>query len=331
MVFIIDENKKILYANSKCDKIFDFDINSYVNNSSFDIFCRAITCQNSGKVCPGCRFDKAIRQLLANNSDDNIVEEVYFISESGLVRYFKASLSLLNTPEGKYILVALDNITEEKELYKRLEQKHFKLKLLTESLERADSIVISVANAVEAKDKMTKGHVSRVSYYSEKIGQYFNLSESELETLKRGAILHDIGKIGTPDSILNKPGPLTPEEFEIMKRHPVDGYKILSSLKSFKDIASIVRHHHEKLDGSGYPDGLKGDEIDLLTRIVAIIDIYDALIAERSYKKAFTREQALEIIFKDVEAGKLDRDVALALEKVTAESSPVVFSPTLHL
>ena len=189
---------------------------------------------------------------------------------------------------------------------KELEIKHFRLQKITSSLEDSHSIIMAIANAVEAKDSVTNGHVSRVSDLSQRIGAQLALSEDEMDLLIKGSMLHDIGKIGIPDSILNKPGPLTSEEFEIMKTHTIIGERIIKSLKSLDNVNTIIRHHHEKLDGSGYPDGLKDKEIDILTRIVSTVDIYDALITDRPYRKAMSQEQAFIILEGEAQKGLID-------------------------
>jgi putative two-component system response regulator len=183
------------------------------------------------------------------------------------------------------------------------------LSKLVDTLIMSDKIIMTIANSIEAKDVYTKGHVQRVTAYALKVGEYFNLSVNEMKELKTASLLHDIGKIGVPDEILNKPGKLTNEEFEVMKNHTVFGSKILQPLSGFTHLVGMVRSHHEKLDGSGYPDGLKGEDIYITTRILTVIDIYDALITERPYKKAFTKEVALQILEGDVEKGYLDRRV----------------------
>lgn len=207
---------------------------------------------------------------------------------------------------------------------RELEIKHYRLEKVTESLDDSESIIIAIANAVEAKDSVTSGHVGRVSFWARKIGERLELTAQEQEILRKGSILHDIGKIGVPDIILNKPGALTPEEFEVMKTHTVVGEKIIKSLKSFENIRSIVRHHHEKLNGTGYPDGLKGLEIDICTRIVAIVDIYDALIMDRPYRKAMSKEQAFSILEADAQKGLIDKQIVALLKEEVKITSKVL-------
>lgn len=198
---------------------------------------------------------------------------------------------------------------------RELEIKHFRLQKVTASLEDSNSIIMAIVNAVEAKDLVTNGHVNRVAYWSKKLGERLALSDEEMELLKKGSMLHDIGKIGVPDSILNKPGALTEEEFEIMKTHTIIGENIIKSLKSFEDVKSIIRHHHEKLDGSGYPDNLVDKDIDVYTRIVAIVDIYDALTMDRPYRKAMSQEQAFSILEGDAQKSLLDSSIVQMLKE----------------
>lgn len=207
------------------------------------------------------------------------------------------------------------------EKLRELEIKHFKLQKVTASLEDSDSIIMAIANTIEAKDVVTNGHINRVAFWSQKIGGRLGLSFDELEILRKGAILHDIGKVGIPDEILNKPGALTKEEFDIMKTHTIIGEKIIKSLKSFENIRSIIKHHHEKLDGSGYPDGLKDPQIDVYTRIIAIVDIYDALTMDRPYRKAMSVEKAFSILDEDTSKGLLDSSIVEILKEEVIKNS----------
>lgn len=191
-----------------------------------------------------------------------------------------------------------------------------RLNKIMDSLEVSDNIIMTIANSIEAKDENTRGHIQRVTAYAERMGKHFKLSSKDLESLIKASMLHDIGKIGIPDEVLNKPGKLTPEEFEIMKNHTIYGANILKPLNSYKQIIDLVKHHHERLDGTGYPDGLKSNEINLSTRILTIIDIYDALVTERPYKKAFTPQQAMEILEEEVAKGGIDGEILEAFKHV---------------
>lgn len=157
----------------------------------------------------------------------------------------------------------------------------------------------SLALAVDAKDEYTHQHVLRVQKYSVAIAKEMGFTGDELEAINTGALLHDIGKLGVPESVLLKPGKLTDEEFEQIKRHPSIGANILQPVDFPWPVIPIVRHHHEKWDGTGYPDRLKGEEIPLNARIMAVADVYDALTSNRSYREAWSHERAVELIKKD--------------------------------
>ncbi len=175
-------------------------------------------------------------------------------------------------------------------------------------------VVSALVEAIEAKDPYTRGHTQRVSELAVLVGEEMGLSPDELDMLYRSAMLHDIGKIGIPDSILNKPGRLTAPEFEVVKQHPVRGHLIIRNVRSLQSEIAGVRHHHERMDGSGYPDGLQGDEIPLMARIIAVADVFDAITSARPYREGWTVDEALAQI--DREAGaKLDVDCVAALHR----------------
>jgi len=194
-----------------------------------------------------------------------------------------------------------------------------RMKALNDSLDQAEAVIFSLAHAIEARDRFTERHVQRVADHAVRLAERAGFSANQLTDVRYGGILHDIGKIGVPDHILNKAGPLTPDEFEIMKRHPLIGFEICQPLRSLAGALPLIRHHHEKLDGSGYPDGLKGDEVPVSARIMAITDIYDALTSDRSYRAAMGPERATELLRADAAAGKLDPDlVALYINEILA-------------
>ncbi|HUG16818.1 MAG TPA: HD-GYP domain-containing protein [Thermomicrobiales bacterium] len=187
-------------------------------------------------------------------------------------------------------------------------------------------VIVALVAAVEAKDQYTRGHTQRVTRLAVQIGEDLRLPVGQLRTLAQAAILHDIGKIGVPDSILSKPGPLTAEEFAVVKEHPDRGYQIVKDIRSLQGELSGIRRHHEKLDGSGYPDGVSGDDIPLIARIITVADMFDALTSERSYRPAWTQQQAFDLI--DGEAGtKLDVDCVAALHRVVANAAHAVHVP----
>jgi putative two-component system response regulator len=181
---------------------------------------------------------------------------------------------------------------------------------LNRNLVSVENALFSLASAVEAKDNYTLGHTQRVANLAVALGKRLQLSDKEIFALRLGGILHDVGKIGVAEEILNKPGKLEDHEWEVMKNHPEIGYRICLPLKSTLGIAlDVIRHHHEKLDGSSYPDGLKGDEVSLAARIMCVVDIYDALVTERPYRKAMSKEKAIGILQEEVGQQKLDNRV----------------------
>ncbi len=176
-------------------------------------------------------------------------------------------------------------------------------------VDSTEATLFALAQAVEQRDSQTAGHCERMAFLSVALGIVHGLERGDLLSVYRGAYLHDIGKVGVPDSILLKPGRLDPKEWEVMKTHPVRGVEICRHLKTLDPVIPIIRHHHERWDGSGYPDGLAGENIPLLARIVQMADIYDALRRERPYKRAFTADETIEVI--DDETARGWRDPAL--------------------
>jgi putative two-component system response regulator len=187
-----------------------------------------------------------------------------------------------------------------------------KMKRLNDALESASNVVFALATAIEAKDNYTQGHGERVAVYAVQLAQHCGCTPAEIEAVRKGGVLHDVGKIGCPDAILNKPGPLTPDEFEVVKRHPTHGWEICRHLKSVADALPCIRHHHEKLDGSGYPDHLTGDQIPKAVRIMSIADVYDALASARSYKPAFAPETCFRILRDEAARSWWDKDLVEA-------------------
>jgi len=190
-------------------------------------------------------------------------------------------------------------------------------KAIIDSLEEAETILFALAQAVESRDKLTGMHCERLAASSVKLGEALGLGRHDILALYRGGYLHDIGKICVPDAILFKTGSLLPEEWEIMKLHPARGEEICRPMRSLAPVLPIIRSHHERWDGSGYPDGLRGEEIPLLARILQVADIYDALVAKRSYKSALSPEEAFRIMEQEVRSGWRDPElVALFINTV---------------
>ena len=188
-----------------------------------------------------------------------------------------------------------------------------RIKRYTDDLDTAESVIVSLALTIEARDTYTEGHCQRLAAYASALGRYIGLSDEDVAALARGGFLHDLGKVGIPDAILLKTGRLTRSEYDVMKQHTVIGDRLCGELRSLRRVRPIVRHHHERLDGSGYPDGLRGDAIPLLAQITAIVDVFDALTTKRPYKDAVPAGQAYEELAAEAERGLHRRDLVDAL------------------
>jgi putative two-component system response regulator len=199
-----------------------------------------------------------------------------------------------------------------------------RLKSYIDELENAEIVLTSLATSIEAKDPYTHGHCERLSNYSVALGKKVGLSEESCVALRKGGIVHDIGKVAVPERILLKPERLTPDEWYIMKQHPAVGERICAPLRSFRAVLPIIRHHHEKLDGTGYPDGLKGDEIPITARILQAVDIYDALTTDRPYRPALPVEEALETMRSEAKRGWWDSALIDELQSLVAIPVEVV-------
>lgn len=184
-----------------------------------------------------------------------------------------------------------------------------KMKFALDSLDSAENVIFSLARAIEAKDAYTQGHTERVSQLAVLVGERLKLGAEDTDALFKGGILHDIGKIGVPDGVLNKPGKLDADEFKIIQTHPDIGARICGKLNSIKNAIPVIRYHHEKLDGTGYPDGLAGDAVPVTARIMAIVDVYDALTSTRPYRPAMPKERALSILNEESDRGWWDKEI----------------------
>ena len=192
-----------------------------------------------------------------------------------------------------------------------------RLKQYTDELDSAESVITSLALTVEARDAYTEGHCARLVKYATALGSAVGVTRNDLAALERGGYLHDVGKIGVPDAVLLKPNTLTVPEFVVMQRHTVIGERLCGDLRSLAAVRPIVRHHHERLDGSGYPDGLHGDDIPLLAQIVGIVDAFDAITTVRPYRPARSWQMARAELVEDVRAGRFsDRLVTTFLTLV---------------
>jgi putative two-component system response regulator len=195
-----------------------------------------------------------------------------------------------------------------------------RLKSYTDELEHAESVLFALARSIEARDPATKGHCERLSNLATSLGRYLGLDEDDILALWKAGIVHDLGKIKVPDAILLKPGPLSAEERRVIEEHPVTGDEICKPIRSFRRVRPIIRHHHERMDGSGYPDGLRGDEIPVTARVLHVVDVFDALITARPYKPAFPLDRALSTLQDEARRGWQDREIVSSFCDLVASS-----------
>jgi len=183
-----------------------------------------------------------------------------------------------------------------------------RMKHLLDALDSAEAAFMTLALTIEARDPMTNGHCERLASYAVALGKTLGVAETDLQALNRGGYLHDVGKVGIPDAVLLKRCPLTAAEFELMKKHPDIGDSLCAPLQSLRAVRPIIRCHHERLDGSGYPQGLRGDDVPLLAQIVGIADVYDALTSHRPYRPALSTDDAARHLLQEAGQGKFLRD-----------------------
>lgn len=196
-------------------------------------------------------------------------------------------------------------------------------------LQTCETVIYSFAQAVDGKSPYTRGHSDRVTQIALVLAEHLKLPAADTELLRRGASLHDIGKIAVPDVILDKPGPLTAEEFEVIKRHPEHGARMVEGIGALREVVPLIRWHHERCDGRGYPDGLTANEIPPLVRVLSVADVYDALTSDRSYRAALSRADCLALLRKDAEGGGLDPELVERFCTIPADrvAPPVVPVP----
>lgn len=203
------------------------------------------------------------------------------------------------------------------------------LKLFADEHEHASAVILTLARTIEARDPYTAGHGSRVAEYAVRVARQMGLEEATLLDMERGALFHDLGKVVVPDGVLLKPGPLTPEERGVIQRHPAVGAELLAPMRTMVRTIPIVRAHHERLDGSGYPDGVDAGALPLAIRIVSVADVYDALTTNRAYREALGRDRAYEILEDGVRDGWWDgevlRELKAAMAEPGADPAPEIF------
>lgn len=176
--------------------------------------------------------------------------------------------------------------------------------------EQAESVLVALARSIEARDPSAGSHCERVSVFAELLGKRLGLPQDDLEALHLAGLLHDVGKVAVPDAILFKPGSLTSEEADVMRQHSIAGERICAPIKSLRGVLPIIRHHHERMDGTGYPDGLRGENIPLNARIMHVVDVYDALTSDRPYRKSLSRGSTAKIMLEEAAQGWMDSTLA---------------------
>lgn len=205
-----------------------------------------------------------------------------------------------------------------------------KLKQYTDELENAETVLFTLALSIEARDPYTRGHCERLAQMSSRLGMRLRLQDEDIKALRWAGIVHDVGKVAVPDSILLKPGPLTPEEIVVMRKHSEVGEKICAPLRAFRLVLPIIRHHHEKRDGSGYPDGLSGEAIPLTARILQLADVYDALTTDRPYRTAVPSEAALSLMDEEAVRGWWDVELFNTFREMIREGKPAIAPRSAH-
>ncbi len=195
-----------------------------------------------------------------------------------------------------------------------------RMKAFTDELESAEAVLCTLGRSIEAKDPCTEGHCERLAEYGVALGRVLALGEEEMRALRLGGYLHDLGKVAVPEAILLKTGPLTAEERQIVQRHPLVGEEICRPLRSLQAVLPIIRHHHERQDGSGYPDGLRGEAVPLTARILQVVDVFDALTTDRPYRRVLSLEAALATLETEVRRGWWDPRIVKAFREVVART-----------
>lgn len=292
-VMLIDREFNIARTNDYIAKISGNPIKELIGKKCYKVI------HGQDSSVEGCPMLRAIETNREEKAE-------YYEPRLGI--YFMAITTPVLDAEGMATTYvhSLFDITEMKKKEKKLtDSKEAFLNMLKDTdhayKELKDihlNLIISFINALDAKSHWTSGHSERVRENALLIGRAMGLNEKEIEALEISALLHDIGKIGTYDTLLDKPDKLTDEEYELIKKHPTMGEEILMPIKGFEDILPIIRHHHERYDGKGYPDNLKGEEIPLLARILCLADSFDPMVTNRPYRPAPGKEWAIEEIKK---------------------------------
>ncbi|MCR4442505.1 MAG: HD domain-containing phosphohydrolase [Peptococcaceae bacterium] len=269
----------ILMINEKAGRLVGAKPSKLIGKKCYEVF-------GSEYICSDCLVKKTFqtREIHKGNKKISVSKEMELYVEQTAIPIFDNKGSI------KYALEITLDMTMKMELEKEKHDTYLQT-------------VISMSKLIESRDNYTGSHSMRVCNIATTIGRKMNLSSEVIRDISISAILHDIGKIGIPEAILQKPGKLSDDEFEIIKMHPVIGYNALKNIKFLSNVAEYILYHHERYDGKGYPYGKQGNEIPLASRILCVADVYEALISERVYRQAVTHKEAIDIIYK--EKGKM--------------------------
>ncbi|RJQ46318.1 MAG: HD domain-containing protein [Nitrospiraceae bacterium] len=319
-VLLIDDERNIVRAN----KYFKEFVQMPEHETAFNKKCYNIVCKNAHPP-DYCPLQRAIVTRKTETRE-------YFHEKHN--KFMNESITPITNDEGKvisYVHVLMD-VSEMKEKEKRLIQsKDAFFNMLKdmdatnkEMREVYDSLITTLSNIIDAKSPWTRGHSIEVSWYAMSVARDMGLSGTDIEALKTAALLHDIGKIGTYDVILDKPGRLTDDELVLIRNHTIKGEEILKPIKGLEPILPIIRAHHERVDGAGYPDRLKGDNIPFLARILCVADAYDAMVSDRPYRPSRSRESALAEI-QSCAGTQFDPLIVQAFMKITLTRETPVF------
>lgn len=303
MVFIADDstticsliNTDLIKKGYKTEVFTHLDsLKNRVNIAKPDILLLDFYFQDTTSVNFIEKYAKSIPIICMSTTENN--DELNQIFSYGIVDFIPKPLNM------DILSLKINNFTN----------RIFQLR----DFETIQYFIDSLLYTIEIRDIYTRGHSERVSLISEKIAIEMKLSDEQIHIIKRGALLHDIGKVGVRDSVLLKAGRLDDNEFTEIKNHTIFGYNVCKNLNTFKNYLNIIRSHHEKLDGSGYPDGLKGDELSIEVKIVSVADVFDALTSKRVYRDALSYETAFKILFEEYQKGYWDLDIITALRNI---------------